>query len=937
MAEYSLGTAKGRVIIDYDDKGLKIAADDFERTERKARSAGQGFSEAGNKMALAGGVIAAGLGLAANTAINFEKQISAIGAVSGATRAELEQLRQKALQIGQDTSFSATEAALAMEDLAKAGVSVTDIMSGAADATVALAAAGGVELPMAAELAADAMNAFSLTAKELPRIADLIAGAANSSSISVGDFGQSLKQVGAVANLAGLSFRDTATAIALMGQQGIKGSDAGTSLKTMLSNLIPVTKQQKELFRDLGLLTAKGSSAFFDMQGNVKSLADISQILQNATRNMTAEQRQLTLETIFGSDAIRAAAVLTKSGAEGFNNMAAAMEKTSAAEVAAARLDNTAGAIEKLKGSAETAAISFGTILLPAITKVAQFLERTANFFNGLSDSTKNTIVNIALVTSGLLLFLGLAVKVFQFAQAVKTMVVALRLVTVATKVWMVVTKAAAVVWRLLNLAFVASPIGLIVVAIIALIAGIVLLWKHSETFRKIVLAVWDAIRKAALAVVEWFKEKAIPFFKAAWDRITGFFSAAWKIIQVILKAILSYIKFWVGIVTAVVRFLAPAFKAAFGLVASIIKTWWAIVSAILSVIVAVVKAVFNAWLATVKQVFNAILGIVKAVWGFIGPYIIGAIKSWWDYVQAVWNALVTITRAIFNAVKEVIMAVWRVIGPFVIGAVQKIQDFLGKAWETIKAGSELVWNGIKTFFTNVWAGIVVVFTSARDRVIAIIEGIKVIVDKVRNFFNQLKAAADQGVGPLIQFVAGIPRRILDAIGNLGALLYSKGRDLVQGLIDGILSMLNKLKDAAGKLVNTIGRFLPGSPAEEGPLSGKGYVLRRGERFVDDFASGILGAAKIARDAISRMMTGAVGSLPVDSAARVAAAQGTIAPVTITTPTAAALAREASNSSSVNIQNLNISGTWDLADPNVPRAFVAKLHNELDRYAKEHR
>lgn len=937
MAEYSLGTAKGRVIIDYDEKGLKIAADDFEKVEGKARKAGVGVTEAGNKMALAGGVIAAGLGLAANTAIQFEKQISAIGAVSGATRQELEQLRTKALQIGQDTSFSATQAALAMEELAKAGISVTDILTGAADATVALAAAGGVELPAAAELAADAMNAFSLTAKDLPKVADLIAGAANSSSISVGDFGQSLKQVGAVANLAGLSFKDTATAIALLGQQGIKGSDAGTSLKTMLSNLIPVTDKQKALFKDLGLLTEKGSSAFFDMQGNAKGLADISQLLQNATRNMTAEQKQLTLETIFGSDAIRASAVLTKAGAAGFNEMAAAMEKTSAADVAAARLDNTAGQIEKLKGSAETAAISFGTLLLPAITKVAKFLENTANFFNGLSDSTKNVIVNVALVTSGLLLFLGLSIKIFQFAQAIKTMVVALRLVTAATKIWMVVSKASAVVWRLLNLAFVASPIGLIIVAIIALVAGIILLWKHSETFRKIVLAVWDAIKKAALAVVDWFKDKAIPFFKAAWDKITGFFSAAWKVIQVILGAVLAYLRFWFNIFKAIFNFLAPIVKAAFGLIVSVIKTAWSIISAILSVIIAVVKAVFNAWWTVVSTVFNAILGIVKAVWGFIGPYIVAAVKVFWDYVQFVWNSLVALTKTVFNIVRDVIQAVWAFIGPYVIAAAQAVWNFLVKAWEAIQAGTETVWNGIKLFFTGLWDAIVAIFTRARDTVIGIIDGIKVIVDKVRNFFNQLKAAADQGVGPLIKFVGEIPKRILDAIGNLGALLFNKGRDLVQGLIDGILSMLGKLKDAAGKLVGAIGRFLPGSPAEEGPLSGKGYVLKRGQRFVNDFASGILGAAKVAKSAIDRMMSGAVGSLPVNAATSVGTAQNGIAPISVATPSAAALAQAANNTSTVTISNLNINGTWDLADPTVPRTFVAKLHDELDRYAKGYR
>lgn len=936
MAEYSLGTAKGRLIIDYDDKGLKIAADDFERVEGKARKAGQGFEDAGQRMAVAGAVIAAGLGLAANTAINFEKQVSAIGAVSGATREELELLRKKALQIGKDTAFGATEAALAMEELAKSGISVTDILSGAADATVALAAAGGVELPAAAELAADAMNAFKLSAKDMPQIADLIAGAANSSSISVNDFAISLKQVGAVASLVGLNFNDTATAIALMGKVGIKGSDAGTSLKTMFLNLQPVTKQQIKLFKDLGIVTQDGTNRFFDQQGKLRSLAEVSQVLQDATKNMTSQQRSLALETIFGSDAIRAAATLTDAGAAGFNNMAEAMGKVTAQEVAAARLDNTAGAIERLKGSAETAAISFGTLLLPAIVKIAGFLEKAADFFTNLSDSTKNVIINVALVTSSFLLLLGLAVKIFQFARAVQVMVVAIK----AWTLWSKLARAATIAWTavqwLLNVALNANPIGLVVLAIAALIAGIILLWKNSETFRKIVLTVWEAIKTAALAVVNWFKDKAIPFFKAAWAQITAFFAAAWKVIQAILKPILAYFKFWVGVITAVIKFLVPVFKAVFGAIASVFKLWWSIVSAILSVVITVVKAVFNAWWETVKTTFNLILGIVKAVWGFIGPYIIGAIKMWWEYVKFVWNTLVAITTTVFNFVRDLITKVWAFIGPYVIAAAQRIWDFLVKAWDAIKAATEILWNGIKEFFTGLWAGIVTLFTTARDKIIAVIEGIKVIVDKIRNFFNQLKAAADQGVGPLIEFVKQIPKKILDAIGNIGRLLYDKGKDLVQGLIDGIMAMLGKLKDAAKALVNTVGRFLPGSPAEEGPLSGQGYVLKRGKRFVDDFAAGILSAAKLAQNAASSMMAGVATQVPLGGQSGVTTAQNTIAPVTIRGTNAEALAAEANRTSNVTIQNLNITGVWDLEKPEVPKEIVKKLHEQLDRYEKEH-
>lgn len=935
MAEYNVGTAKGRLIIDYDDKGLKIAADDFERVEGKARKASLGVQQAGTTMAVAGGIIAAGLGLAAKTAIDFEKQISAIGAVSGATRSELELLRKKALQIGTDTAFGATEAASAMEELAKAGISVSDILNGAADATVALAAAGGVQLPAAAELAADAMNAFQLTARDMPKIADLIAGAANSSSISVGDFAMSLKQVGAVAKLAGADFNDTATAIALMGKVGIKGSDAGTSLKTMFMNLQPVTTRQIGLFKELGIVTKDGTNQFFNQQGRLKSLAEVSQVLQNATKGMTQQQKLLTLETIFGSDAIRAAATLTDAGAAGFDNMAASMAKVTAEEVAAARLDNTAGAIERLKGSAETAAISFGTLLLPAITKVVNFLAKVADFLNGLSDPMKNTVINVALVTSGFLLFLGLAVKIFQFARAVQVMVVAIK----AWAIWARIAQAATATWAAIQWVLAAAMnatflIVLIIIAAVALlVAGIILLWKKNETFRKIVLAVWEAVKKAIAATVDWFMNTAVPFLKAAWEKIQGFFATAWKVIKFILDALTAQIRLAVKIITNVIKFLAPIFKATFGLIVSIIKTAISVITALFSVWKTVASAIFGPILrgivalfqwafGMVKQHVEMMLAIITFVWNAIVAFL-GPILEWIvDKVTWAFNTFLSIVRAVLDFLQ-----------PYVQAAVSFISDVIEKVWAFITKVTETVWNGIKLFFTTLWNAITAIFQNAVDTVVAIINGIKVIVDKIREFFGKLKAAADGGTGSLIAFIKEIPGKILDALGNLASLLFGKGKDLVQGLIDGILSMIQKLKDTAKKLVDTVGRFLPGSPAKEGPLSGKGYVLKRGQRFVADFAAGILGAAKQARDAMGGMVNSAVTMLPADHAAAVGTAQSNVAPLAV----APVQNTSDSNDRTLHIDNINIDGTWDLSDPNVPKVFVARLHDALDRYEKEHR
>jgi TP901 family phage tail tape measure protein len=369
-----LGTAVLELTTDNSklDKGL-------DQGEASAKGFGKAASVAvaGVGLALVG--VGAGFGAAVSAAAGFEQTMSGVKAVSGASAEELAQLSGLALQLGNDTSFSASEAALGLEELVKGGVAIPDIMNGAAQATLNLAAAGGVSLPDAAEIAANAMAMFSLKGSDMAMVADQIAGAANASSLSVGDFKMSLGAVGAVANLAGQSFQDTATAIALMGAAGIKGSDAGTSLKTMLMNLTPTTDRQAGAMQKLGLLTADGANKFLDAQGNFKSLRDISGELSKALEGLSESEKTMALEAIFGSDAIRAGAVLTKAGAEGFDTMAASMNKVTAAGVAAERLNNFNGSLEQLKGSVETAAITLGLAFLPMLKSAADALTGLVN------------------------------------------------------------------------------------------------------------------------------------------------------------------------------------------------------------------------------------------------------------------------------------------------------------------------------------------------------------------------------------------------------------------------------------------------------------------------------------------------------------------------------------------------------------------------------
>ena len=341
---------------------------------RAAQRSGVSLSHLGVVAGAAGVAVAAGLKAAVDAAANFEERLDAIGAVSNATSEQMDKLRRKALQMGEQTVFSATESAAAMEELIKAGLSVPDVLNGAADAAVALAAAGGIEIPEAAKLAANAMSVFNLEAAQLPKVADLIAGAANASAIDVAEFGMALSQAGAVADLSGLSFDELSVAIAAMGNAGIKGSDAGTSLKSLLLQLIPNTNGAHDAMAALGIVMEDGTNRFFDAAGQMKDLNDVAGILHEGLEGLSEKDRNELLKRAFGTDAIRAATILAKEGKEGLEDLAGAMGEVTAAEVAEKRMDNFRGAMEQVSGAVETLAIRVGEKLIPHLTDFADWV-----------------------------------------------------------------------------------------------------------------------------------------------------------------------------------------------------------------------------------------------------------------------------------------------------------------------------------------------------------------------------------------------------------------------------------------------------------------------------------------------------------------------------------------------------------------------------------
>lgn len=394
-----------------------VAADLLVHVGADIKDATTGLDNVGNKVdsttknmrktSMAMGGMALGvlgfLGGATMAAANFEQGMANINAVADLTAQQFDQLSDLALNIGAATSFSATEGAQAIEELVKAGVSVDDVLSGAAMSAAQLAEAGGVGIPEAATIMANSMNLFGIAGSDAARVADVFAAAANASAADVDTLSQALKQGGPAAAMMGMSLEDTVAALALFSNYGIQGSDAGTSLKTMLQSLSNPSAEAAAKMQELGINA-------FDASGNFVGMENLAGQLQTSLSGLTEEQRNAALAMIFGADASRVAGILFKAGAGGVKEMTdATSEQGAAAKMAQARMNTLQGAIEQLKGSVETAMIMLGSTFVPILRGVADALTDAVNWVSSIP-APMQKFIGMAVGAAGALLGLGAAI-----------------------------------------------------------------------------------------------------------------------------------------------------------------------------------------------------------------------------------------------------------------------------------------------------------------------------------------------------------------------------------------------------------------------------------------------------------------------------------------------------------------------------------------------
>ena len=441
----------------FEDKAFNAGIDRYNKaidnavskTSSAAGSMGSQFANLGSKVlglaGLFGGALVTGVGAAGaamgafvvsgvKAAADFEAQLDGIQAVLGATQDEIGLLNDLIIDLGLNPNLKvdATQAADAIEMLARNGLSATEILEGAAEATVLLANATGAEFSTAANISTDAMAIFNIEASNMIEAVNGITSVTTGSKFGIDDYALALAQAGGVAASAGVEFGDFNTSIAAISPLFASGSDAGTSFKTMLTRLVPSTEKAEDLMRELGIITDETGNAFYDSEGNLKSMNEIAVIMNETFAGMSEEQRNAALSTLFGADSMRAATGILQSGEVAYTDAATAaaelgvsideanqfidggitkyealmlqMQQTDAVESAATRMDNLSGALEILGGIFDAIKLQVGQAFLPLIRQVvdevSSFLsenqETIVSFFNAIATGISTFVASIS-------------------------------------------------------------------------------------------------------------------------------------------------------------------------------------------------------------------------------------------------------------------------------------------------------------------------------------------------------------------------------------------------------------------------------------------------------------------------------------------------------------------------------------------------------------
>ena len=625
-----------------------------------------------------------GLGTAAvKTAADFDQEMSKVAAISGATGSDFDALREKAREMGAKTKFSASEAASAMEYMAMAGWKTGDMLDGI-EGIMNLAAASGEDLATTSDIVTDALTAFGLSASDSGHFADILAAASSNANTNVSMMGETFKYCAPIAGALGFSAEDTAEAIGLMANSGIKASQAGTSLRSIMNNL---AGEVTFVGKNIGEVTIATSNA----DGSMRSLNDILADCRVAFSGLTESEKAANAESLVGKNAMSGFLALMNAAPADIAKLEGAIDNCNGTseEMAEIMQDNLSGQLTILKSQLEELAISFGDLLMPAIRNIVSKIQAFVDKLNGMDDSQRKVIIRIALLVAAiapLLVIIGTTIS--KIGVAMQGFV---KLAGAVGKMKTAMSAGTGIMGKLgAALGGISAPVLAVVAVIAVLVAAFVHLWKTNDKFREAILGTWQRIKETVSNFVEGIRE-----------RLSALGIDFGDIVETIKKI-------WNGFCVL----LAPVFEGAFKVIASVLETVLGVITGLLDVFIGIftgnwdqawtgVKEIFSSIWEGIKGVLSAVLETLKGLLDtFLGWFGTSWSEVWSgikDFFEGVWNGITTFITGVLTGIKNFFVGIWEGIKSVVTGAMTAIQTTMSTIWNAISGVVTTVWETIKS------------------------------------------------------------------------------------------------------------------------------------------------------------------------------------------------------------------------------------------------